>query len=99
MVTSQLGVVATESVLASQVAASILERGGNAIDAAVAANAMMGLGAPMNDGIGGDLFAIVYIAKTGRLHGLNSGASDPRTDGAAVSARRAPPAAKRPGKK
>ena len=78
MVSSPLGVVATESVLASQVAASILERGGNAIDAAVAANAMMGLVAPMNDGIGGDLFAIVYVAKTGKLHGLNASGWAPR---------------------
>jgi len=59
-------------VLASQVGASILEHGGNAIDAAVATNAMMGLVAPMNDGVGGDLFAIVYEAKTGKLYGLNS---------------------------
>ena len=72
MVTSQAGIVASESVLASQVGARILEQGGNAIDAAVATNAMMGLVAPMNDGIGGDLFAIVYDAKTGKLYGLNS---------------------------
>ena len=78
MVSSQLGVVASESVLASQVGASILEKGGNAIDAAVAANAMMGLVAPMNDGIGGDLFAIVYIAKTGKLYGLNASGWAPR---------------------
>src|SRR5207253_1480680 len=63
LVSSTSGIVASESVLASQVGANILERGGNAIDAAVATNAMMGLVAPMNDGIGGDLFAIVYIAK------------------------------------
>jgi len=72
MVASQSGIVASESVLASQVGARILESGGNAIDAAVATNAMMGLVAPMNDGIGGDLFAIVYIAKTGKLYGLNA---------------------------
>ena len=72
MVISRSGIVASESVLASQVGASILERGGNAIDAAVATNAMMGLVAPMNDGVGGDLFAIVYEAKTGKLYGLNS---------------------------
>jgi len=64
--------VTSESVLASQVGARILERGGNSIDAAVATNAMMGLVAPMNDGIGGDLFAIVYDAKTGKLYGLNA---------------------------
>src|SRR5450755_2082600 len=72
MVASAAGVVASESVLASEVGARILERGGNAIDAAVATNAMMGLVAPMNDGVGGDLFAIVYEAKTGKLYGLNA---------------------------
>src|ERR1039458_2557526 len=72
MVISRSGIVASESVLASQVGASILERGGNAIDAAVATNAMMGLVAPMNDGIGGDLFAIVYESKTDKLYGLNA---------------------------
>jgi gamma-glutamyltranspeptidase/glutathione hydrolase len=72
MVMSPGGIVASESVLASQVGAGILERGGNAIDAAVATNAMMGLVAPMNDGIGGDLFAIIYEAKTGKLYGLNA---------------------------
>ena len=72
MVISQAGIVASESVLASRVGAGILERGGNAIDAAVATNAMMGLVAPMNDGVGGDLFAIIYEAKTGKLYGLNA---------------------------
>src|SRR6476659_6789352 len=72
MVASQSGIVASESVLASQIGASILEQGGNAIDAAVATNAMMGLIAPMNDGVGGDLFAIVYMANTGKLYGLNA---------------------------
>src|SRR5438552_2820293 len=72
MVASQAGVVASESVLASQVGARVLESGGNAIDAAIATNAMMGLVAPMNDGIGGDLFAIVYEAKHGKLYGLNA---------------------------
>ena len=72
LVASQNGVVASESVLASQVGAKILEQGGNAIDAAVATNAMMGLLAPMNDGVGGDLFAIVYEARTGKLYGLNA---------------------------
>src|SRR6186713_1760823 len=70
VVASQSGIVASESVLASEVGARILESGGNAIDAAVATNAMMGLIAPMNDGVGGDLFALVYEAKTGKLYGL-----------------------------
>jgi gamma-glutamyltranspeptidase/glutathione hydrolase len=77
MVMSRSGIVASENVLASQVGASILEHGGNAIDAAVATNAMMGLVAPMNDGVGGDLFAIVYEAKTGKLYGLNSSGWSP----------------------
>jgi len=78
MVMSTSGVVATESVLASEVGARILEGGGNAIDAAIAANAMMGLVAPMNDGIGGDLFAIIYEAKTGKLYGLNASGWAPK---------------------
>jgi gamma-glutamyltranspeptidase / glutathione hydrolase len=72
LVASPDGMVASESVLASQVGARVLEAGGNAIDAAIAANAMLGLVAPMNDGIGGDLFAIVHEARGGRLHGLNA---------------------------
>ena len=71
-VASTGGIVASESVLASEVGARVLESGGNAVDAAVATNAMMGLIAPMNDGIGGDLFAIVYEAKSGKLYGLNA---------------------------
>jgi gamma-glutamyltranspeptidase/glutathione hydrolase len=78
MVQSHLGVAASESVLASQVGARMLERGGNAVDAAIAMNAMMGLVAPMNDGIGGDLFAIYYEAKTGKLHGLNASGWAPK---------------------
>ena len=77
-ITSTHGIVASESVLASQVGASILERGGNAVDAAIATNAMMGLVAPMNDGIGGDLFAIYYEAKTGKLYGLNASGWAPK---------------------
>ncbi len=72
VVTTTLGIVASENVLASQAGARILEQGGNAVDAAIATNAMMGLVAPMNDGIGGDLFAIVYEARSGRLYGLNA---------------------------
>jgi gamma-glutamyltranspeptidase/glutathione hydrolase len=72
LVTSRAGVIASESVLASQVGARILEGGGTAVDAAVAANAVLGLVAPMNDGIGGDLFAIIHEASTDRLHGLNA---------------------------
>jgi gamma-glutamyltranspeptidase/glutathione hydrolase len=72
MVMSQQGVVAAESPLAAQAGAMVLARGGNAVDAAVAANAVMGLVAPMANGIGGDLFAMVYEARTGKLYGLNA---------------------------
>jgi len=72
MVVSRDGIVAAESPLAAQAGATILARGGNAIDAAVATNAVMGVVEPMMNGIGGDLFAIVYEAKTGKLYGLNA---------------------------
>jgi gamma-glutamyltranspeptidase / glutathione hydrolase len=72
MVISRNGIVAAESPLAAQAGVQMLQRGGNAVDAAVAANAMMGLVAPMSNGIGGDLFAIVYEAKSGKLYGLNA---------------------------
>jgi gamma-glutamyltranspeptidase / glutathione hydrolase len=72
MVISRYGIVAAESPLAAQAGVQMLERGGTAADAAVAANAMMGLVAPMSNGIGGDLFAIVYDAKSGQLYGLNA---------------------------
>ena len=72
MVISQSGIVATESPLASQAGAAILERGGNAVDAAIAAHAVMTVVAPMWNGIGGDLFAIVYDAKSGKYYGLNA---------------------------
>ena len=72
MVISRYGIVATEHPLSSQIGATVLARGGNAVDAAVAANAAMGVFAPMANGIGGDLFAMVYEAKTGKLYGLNA---------------------------
>lgn len=72
MVISRYGIVAAESPLAAQAGAQILERGGTAVDAAVAANAAMGVVAPMSNGIGGDLFAMIYDAKTGKLYGLNA---------------------------
>ncbi len=72
MVISRRGVVAAENPLAAQAGASVLAHGGNAIDAAVATNAVMGVVEPMMNGIGGDLFAIVYDAKTGKLYGLNA---------------------------
>jgi gamma-glutamyltranspeptidase/glutathione hydrolase len=72
MVINRLGIVATSQVLASRAGAQVLEQGGNAVDAAIAANAVLGLVEPMSDGLGGDLFAIVYEAKTGKLYGLNA---------------------------
>ena len=65
MVMSTGGIVASEHPLASQAGASMLARGGHAVDAAIAANAVMGVVAPMMNGVGGDLFAIVYDAATG----------------------------------
>jgi gamma-glutamyltranspeptidase / glutathione hydrolase len=72
MVISRKGVVSAENPLAAQAGASVLAHGGNAVDAAVATNAVMGVVEPMMNGIGGDLFAIVYDAKTGKLYGLNA---------------------------
>jgi gamma-glutamyltranspeptidase / glutathione hydrolase len=72
MVETKFGIVATSQTLASAAGAHVLEMGGNAVDAAIAANAVLGVVEPMSDGIGGDLFAIIYEAKTGKLYGLNS---------------------------
>lgn len=78
MVISKGGIVASESPLASQAGVRVLEGGGNAVDAAIATNAMMGVVEPMMNGIGGDLFAIVYDAKAGRLYGLNASGWAPK---------------------
>lgn len=72
MVISKFGIVATSQTLASQAGADILTHGGNAIDAAIAANAALSITEPMMNGIGGDLFAIYYEAKTGKIYGLNA---------------------------
>jgi gamma-glutamyltranspeptidase / glutathione hydrolase len=73
VVMTRYGIVAAESPLAAQAGATILARGGSAVDAAVATNAVMGVVEPMMNGIGGDLFVIVYDAKSGKLYGLNAG--------------------------
>ena len=70
---------ATSQPLATQVALDIMKQGGNAIDAAIAANAMLGLVEPTGNGIGGDLFAIVWDAKTRKLYGLNASGRSPKS--------------------
>jgi gamma-glutamyltranspeptidase / glutathione hydrolase len=72
-IATQYGIVAASQPLAARAGVQVLERGGNAVDAAIATNAVMALVEPYFDGIGGDLFVIYYEAKTGKLHGLNAG--------------------------
>ncbi len=71
------GMVATSHPLAAQIGLDVLKAGGNAVDAAIAVNAALGLMEPMSCGIGGDLYAIVWDSKTGRLHGLNASGRAP----------------------
>jgi gamma-glutamyltranspeptidase/glutathione hydrolase len=71
------GIVATSQPVATQVGLAVLEAGGNAVDAAVAANATLGVVEPMNCGVGGDLFAMVWDAKTRKLYGLNASGRSP----------------------
>jgi gamma-glutamyltranspeptidase/glutathione hydrolase len=78
MVISPYGIVATSQVQASQAGAEILSRGGSAADAAIAANAVLGVMEPDMNGMGGDLFAIYWDAKTGKLYGLNSSGWAPK---------------------
>lgn len=78
MVISQYGIAATSQALASQTAAGILARGGSAIDAAIAANAVLGVMEPMMDGPGGDLFVLYWDAKTKQYVGLNASGPAPQ---------------------
>jgi len=78
MVVTPYGIVATSYVQASQAGARILEQGGSAIDAGIAANAVLGVAEPMMNGIGGDLFAIYWEARTGNVYGLNASGWAPK---------------------
>jgi gamma-glutamyltranspeptidase/glutathione hydrolase len=78
MVMSPYGIVATSQVQASQAGAEILWHGGSAVDAAIAANAVLGVMEPDMNGMGGDLFAIYWDAKTGKLYGLNASGWAPK---------------------
>jgi len=71
------GMICTSVPLATQVGLDVLKRGGSAVDAAIAANATLGLMEPVSNGIGGDLFAIVYSAKDSKLYGLNGSGGSP----------------------
>ncbi len=78
-VIAQYGMAATSQPLATQVALDILKNGGNAVDAAIAANAMLGLVEPTGCGIGGDIYAIIWDAETKTLHGLNGSGRSPQS--------------------
>ena len=77
-VIAQNGMAATAHPLATQIALDILKAGGSAVDAAIAANAALGLMEPTGNGIGGDLFAIVYDPASGKLHGINGSGRSPK---------------------
>ena len=76
-VIARQGMACTSQPLATQAAIDVLRKGGTAVDAAIAANAVLGVVEPHVNGIGGDLYAIVYEAKTGKLHGLNASGRSP----------------------
>jgi gamma-glutamyltranspeptidase/glutathione hydrolase len=79
VVIAQHGMVCTSHPLSTEAAIDVLRKGGNAIDAAIAANAVLGIVEPEMNGIGGDIFAIVYDAKTKKLYGLNGSGRSPFT--------------------
>jgi len=76
-VIGQNGMVATSQPLATQIGIQVLKDGGNAIDAAIAANAALGLMEPTGNGIGGDLYAIIWSAEDQKLYGLNASGRSP----------------------
>jgi gamma-glutamyltranspeptidase/glutathione hydrolase len=78
MVITQQGIVATSQALASQAGTQILAQGGSAVDAAIAANAVLAVTEPMMDGLGGDLFCLYWDSHTGKLTGLNASGPAPR---------------------
>lgn len=78
-VIAQNGMAATSQPLATQAALDILKKGGTAIDAAIAANAVLGVVEPTGSGVGGDLFAIIWSADKGKLYGLNASGKSPRS--------------------
>jgi len=78
MVISERGIVATSQTLASQAGAQVLARGGSAMDAAIAANAALGVVEPESCGMGGDLFAIYWEKKTGKITAINASGWAPR---------------------
>ncbi len=78
MVVTKYGIVSAPQFLASDAGAKVLEAGGNAVDAAIAANAVMGVTQPYVNGMGGDLFVLYYEAKTHKLYGLNSSGWAPK---------------------
>ena len=78
-VIAQHGMVASSQPLCTQVGLDILKSGGSAVDAAIATNACLGLMEPTGNGMGGDLFAIVWDAKTQKLHGLNGSGRSPKS--------------------
>ena len=88
VVMAPTGMVATSHPLAAQAGIDVLQRGGNAIDAAIAANAVLAVVEPMSCGIGGDLFAIVWDAEGGKLHGLNASGRSPYAADRALFARK-----------